>query len=100
MINGGCSDDCFDYFREFLISMGRDSYEAALRDPDKNLSKFPCEEDVEWEGPSYAAATAHEEATGAELPPGRPSLPIEPAGKPWDEGELPQLYPRLTERFG
>src|SRR5437763_11415291 len=34
LMNGGCSDDGFAYFRAWLISQGRRVYEAALRDPD------------------------------------------------------------------
>ena len=34
IINGGCSDDGFDYFRDWLISLGRSAYEDALRDPE------------------------------------------------------------------
>jgi hypothetical protein len=34
LINGGCSDDGFAYFRSWLISRGRVTYEAAVRDPD------------------------------------------------------------------
>ena len=34
LIHGGCSDDGFEYFRRWLVSRGRDVYEAALADPD------------------------------------------------------------------
>src|SRR5262245_62030044 len=34
VINGGCSDDGFYYFREALIELGRPVFEAAVRDPD------------------------------------------------------------------
>src|SRR5215471_9411707 len=34
IIEGGCSDDGFTDFRSWLISMGRDVYDAALRDPE------------------------------------------------------------------
>ena len=33
VINGGCSDDGFDYFRGWLMLQGRDVWEAALGDP-------------------------------------------------------------------
>jgi hypothetical protein len=33
IINGGCSDDGFDYFRGWLISQGRTIYEDTLNDP-------------------------------------------------------------------
>ncbi|WP_157082472.1 DUF4240 domain-containing protein [Methanobrevibacter cuticularis] len=34
VMNGGCSDDCFDYFRGWLISRGEEPYLNALLDPD------------------------------------------------------------------
>jgi Protein of unknown function (DUF4240) len=34
VVHGGCSDDGFAYFRRWLVSRGRDVYEAALADPD------------------------------------------------------------------
>lgn len=33
VINGGCSDDGFDYFRAWLIGRGQVAYEAALASP-------------------------------------------------------------------
>ena len=34
VINGGCSDEGFSFFREALIDLGRPVFEAAVRDPD------------------------------------------------------------------
>ena len=34
VINGGCSDDGFDYFRDWLTAQGKDVFLKALRDPD------------------------------------------------------------------
>ena len=34
IMNGGCSDDGFDYFRGWLIAQGKDVFEKALQDPD------------------------------------------------------------------
>ena len=31
VINGGCSDDCFDYFREYLIAHGKDKFYATIK---------------------------------------------------------------------
>ena len=35
VINGGCSDDGFDYFIGWLIAQGRDYFESALKDPER-----------------------------------------------------------------
>lgn len=38
LINGGCSDDGFDYFRGWLLGQGRATWQAALADPDSLAS--------------------------------------------------------------
>ena len=48
LINGGCSDDGFLYFRCWLISQGRKAYEAAVADPDA-LAKIADPEREEHE---------------------------------------------------
>jgi hypothetical protein len=40
LINGGCSDDGFDYFRGWLLGQGQALWEAALADPD-SLADHP-----------------------------------------------------------
>lgn len=52
ILNGGCSDDCFDYFRAWLISQGKKAFEAALENPDalaKIVPKDPEEYAYELE---------------------------------------------------
>jgi hypothetical protein len=50
VINGGCSDDGFAYFRAWLISRGQAVYSAALHNPDSlaNLVN-PERDDYEFE---------------------------------------------------
>lgn len=40
LLNGGCSDDGFEYFRGWLIAQGREVFERALEDPD-TLADLP-----------------------------------------------------------
>ena len=40
LINGGCSDDGFDYFRGWLLGQGQAIWQAALADPD-SLADHP-----------------------------------------------------------
>jgi hypothetical protein len=40
LLNFGCSNDGFDYFRGWLLSQGRAIWEAALQDPD-GLAELP-----------------------------------------------------------
>ncbi|MFI6469240.1 DUF4240 domain-containing protein [Streptomyces sp. NPDC050516] len=73
-VNGGCSDDGFDYFRGWLIAQGREAYEAAVADPDSLAGLAAVREAaVTWEElecePVLAIAwDAHLKATGEELP--------------------------------
>jgi hypothetical protein len=49
IIGGGCSDDSFWDFRSTVISMGREIYEDALRDPE-TLAKLDLEEGDDMQG--------------------------------------------------
>ncbi len=62
IINGGCSDDGFDYFRGWLIAQGREVYYRALQDPESLVDATGT--DVECEAIWYVAQEAYEEKTG------------------------------------
>ncbi len=66
-MHGRYTDDGFDYFCDFLISEGRDVFEAALIDPRILLNKgyigFRTLELYR-----YAMGKAYEELTGMEIP--------------------------------
>ncbi len=98
IINGGCSDDGFEYFRAWLISQGRDVFEAALRNPETLVDI--ADPDVDAESMLYVASVAHERKTGKALPPNPSSVAREPSGTPWDEGSVSKKYPRLAAKFG
>jgi hypothetical protein len=66
---GGCSDDLFDDFRSWLISMGRKVYEAALADPEtvhEIAERDGLEEDVFFEELQYVPSQVLREKTGEE----------------------------------
>jgi len=109
IIHGGCSDDGFEYFRRWLVSRGRDVYEAALADPDSlALQVRPGSDDVrEFEEIYYVAKDVFEEKGGEgdvrdysepEAGMGGPG----PSGDPFEEDEehLAARYPNLWRRFG
>jgi hypothetical protein len=102
VIEDGCSDDCFRDFRAYLISLGREPYEAALHDPD---SLAPVVEDAEtgdWENADSVAGDADDSAVGEDIPADDSDLSGDPSGEPWDDEDqdaLVQRYPRLAERF-
>lgn len=98
VINGGCSDDGFDYFRGWLMLQGRDVWEAALRDPE-SLAGVSLESDAECEDALYSAGKAYEHVARRTLPSTADHRPAAPAGTAWKEADLEGLYPKLWERF-
>ncbi|MEL7118115.1 MAG: DUF4240 domain-containing protein [Bacteroidota bacterium] len=98
-ILGGCSDDCFDDFRGWLIAQGKEVYDAALENPD-SLVEVAIDTEMDFEGFAYCAYQAYEDLTDEELPEDeeRKSL-LDPIGEEWDENDLPVLVPRLYKKY-
>lgn len=100
IINGGCSDDSFEYFRCWLISRGRAVYEAAIANPD---SSADLASPGEFESLLYVALRAYEKVAGSKMP-RRPRVPLrEPKGIGWDFDDSEQCasrLPRLSSLFG
>ena len=64
LLNGGCSDDGFEYFRLWLVSRGKDVYEAAKENPDWLVTQL--DEDTEvgfFEDLWYVADYAFDQRT-------------------------------------
>jgi hypothetical protein len=104
VIEGGCSDDGFTDFRSWLISLGREAYESALRDPESLLDVAHAAgiEVASFEEFQYVPMQVYEAATDEEMPDTGVEHPAEPAGEPWsEEGEdLAQRFPKLWEKYG
>jgi hypothetical protein len=68
IMNGGCSDDGFEYFRCWLISSGQEIFEAAMKNPD-SISNYITEEKEYYELEEfwYVANNAFNNRTGKEL---------------------------------
>jgi len=67
VINGGCSDDSFDYFRGWLTAQGKKVLLQALKDPDSLADEVdPDEAEYEFENMLSVGASAYFAATGAE----------------------------------
>jgi hypothetical protein len=108
VINGGCSEDGFDYFRGWLILQGREVFEQAVADPDALAdlavirSAAARRAFLECESMLYVPVQAHRAATCEELPPDayttrRPELVGD-----WDFDDWPEMklrLPRLTTLF-
>ncbi|MDJ0938601.1 MAG: DUF4240 domain-containing protein [Woeseiaceae bacterium] len=97
-IQGGCSDDGFDYFRDWLISEGREVYEAALVDPE-SLGDVGGVEDAGLEEFRYVADKVYEAKTGKEMVPRERHFPRDLVGEEWDEDDLETMFPKLAARF-
>ncbi len=96
VINDGCSDDGFDYFRDWLISRGRRVYETALARPE-DLADEALPHDASFEDFRYVAEEVYMDLTGAEIDI-LPSELTEPIGAPFDEATVRDAYPRLASR--
>jgi hypothetical protein len=104
IIQGGCSDDAFEYFRSTLISLGRDTFERAVADPDSLVElEAASTVDLYHEGFQYIASQVYRGKTGSdEAPPSNIRHPREPAGRQWEEewDDLKKLCPRLWAKYG
>jgi Protein of unknown function (DUF4240) len=97
VVNGGCSDDGFNYFRGWLISKGRKYFETALADPARAADD--AEPDAnECEDLLSIPASVYREKTGRFPPKSDVPFPANPAGKAWEEEKLEELYPELWAR--
>ncbi len=63
IINSGCSDDAFDYFRAWLIMQGQTTFRRVVADPEV-LVEFVESDDIFWEEIMYAPTKAHKLVTG------------------------------------
>ena len=69
IMNGGCSDDGFEYFRLWIIAQGRQVYENAKQNPDSLSTAIgdEIEEFYDFESLWYVALKAFENKTGKEI---------------------------------
>lgn len=104
IMNGGCSDDGFDYFCGWLIAKGKKHYEAALVNPeDAAKGVSPDDEPFESEGFWYVAANAWQEKTGeddAAYEKVATQVTRELIGELFDEDTVSEKYPKLAKKFG
>jgi Protein of unknown function (DUF4240) len=115
LINGGASDDGFEYFRDWLVLQGSAVFQRAIADPDTLAEVIG--DDKEYEFECYPAIDAWEKTTGRDvhafyaaeaeararlnLPEPPSSTGGDPAGQLWDfddEREARRRLPRLAAR--
>ncbi|WP_333800755.1 DUF4240 domain-containing protein [Phnomibacter sp.] len=68
IMNQGCSDDSFEYFRNWVISRGKAVYYAAKANPDSLISEVDEEAEMyDFEDFWYVANDAFQQKTGKDL---------------------------------
>jgi hypothetical protein len=101
IINGGASDDGFDYFKMALIATGKSAFETGLRNPDDlgGVKLTKIDGYFELEEIDYVPDEAYKAKTGKDLDYQPKVSCLEPKGKAWQESELPKLYPKLAKKY-
>jgi hypothetical protein len=108
LINGGASDDGFEYFRGWLITQGREVFEDAVDDPDSLAGVAAVRraaeegEDLECEDILHVVHAAYEDLTGEELPAGAYTVEYPDLGPDWDfddDEEMAAHLPRLSALY-
>jgi hypothetical protein len=106
IINGGCSDDGFEYFRLWLIGQGQKVFEAALQKPESLVEILLMPPlvnepylDLALEPLAYVARSAYESKTGSEmpLPPLPTRLALEVTGPEWSDDNVDEIFPELSK---
>jgi len=105
LIGQGCSNDGFHDFRTWLISMGRQVYERALKDPDSlaEVVARPGIPDFFFEGIGAVAYEVYEARTGRKIPDYEVHHPRKPTGTRFDEDDMAyfqRTFPGLWAIYG
>jgi len=107
LINGGCSDDGFDYFRGWLIAQGERAFAAAIHDP-QTLTSIAEPEEAECEEMLYVARNAYGRKTGKDdfndQLRSTASYQLKGDLSSWAQGgdeetRLKQIFPKLYRKF-
>ncbi len=100
----GCSDDNFDYFRQWLILQGKSVVLGAVRNPD-SLAELPLSERPTTQQLLSLAAAAYQTRVGQELN-SESNFHVDKTGWPadritdyqWTAETKRQLFPHLTAK--
>ncbi|MCF3135721.1 DUF4240 domain-containing protein [Streptomyces olivochromogenes] len=110
LVNGGCSDDGFDYFRGWLITQGRTVFERVVADADQ-LAELPVVRaaaaellELECEETLGIAWNAYRTATGTELPGDSFTINYPALDPAWnfdfeDHGRIAAQLPRIAALY-
>jgi len=101
LMNGGCSDDGFCYWRDWLIAQGPEVYKQALADPEWLVNVEWDDEEMEAEQMAYVPAMVFEERTGSEDFPAISEENFAISGTQWREesDDLQRMFPKLWAKY-
>lgn len=94
-LNGGCSDDAFEYFRSWLIAQGKNKFYWTIKYPRLLLFVGVKELIENYEGIAYCAYEAYQQKTGLEIPQIQ-DIEYADGGQMFKEGEAFLRYPELA----
>jgi len=109
LLNGGCSNDGFLYFRGWLIAQGREVFEQALKNPDSLATVRPrLGSPGEYEAEELLTAPTEllDWVYGEDVPLALMCETLarkKPSGKRWKEGDwadMQKRLPRLWKKYG
>ncbi|MGC3943789.1 MAG: DUF4240 domain-containing protein [Chryseolinea sp.] len=97
IIHGGCGDDSFNDFREWVIGQGRDFYCRTTQNPETLID---VEVGEDWEGLGYVAESVFKIVTEHEMPRTYQEN-FETTGEQWEEDgdDLERMYPKLYAKY-
>lgn len=97
IVRNGCSDDCFDYFKAWVISKGRYALKTVSESDGENLMKL-FNEDPQLEEFLDIAEKVYVEKTGTMMPYVSIKAP-KLKGTMWKVDELPHKFPHYCDVF-
>jgi len=68
IMNGGCSDDCFEYFRCWIIAQGKDAYYSSLKNSDWLVNLYSKDvEEYDFEDFMFIASDVFKQKTKKDI---------------------------------
>jgi hypothetical protein len=102
IIQGGCGDDSFNDFREWVIVQGKDFYYKTINDPETlaELDAEFIEETADFEGVGYIPSKVFNDLTGQEMQYTFQENQTT-SGKEWNEegDDLKNMFPRIYAKY-
>jgi Protein of unknown function (DUF4240) len=108
LMNGGCGDDGFEYFRAWLIAQGKQTFEMVVKDPDAlaTVADRGRRASRGFEEFMHLARETYEEKTGEEMPDSDAlfqGVVLSEPSERWDFNETTEMkkrFPKLFAKYG